>query len=1137
MSSTGSVSPTEVGWHRREASGRLVLVEDVPQGSTSQQEAATGPAAVAAAPSAVIGPDGGPVLSLVVVLERQPPPDEPSVIPLVQSSTLSFDVAVGLSDDDLAALDASSGREHHRLFMSRVDYRLYRSVGDVREPDLATGSAQGTVGRAALSASLDREGTLDVLAALRGAPSAWTVEALVRYARRSGPQKLWFRAAWADIWDALAARAVDGVVDLDTVGHAVRDLLADDRLTVTPDTEPVDPDEVARLVLTQASVVLDRSEPSSWHLRPRPHPAAAFDYMSTLSSRATSTLSLTASLDRILGGSLTGLPLDRYVSLVAPSSRGGVTPVAARRKGRGSRADGQSTGATVLAVNNGRLESLAVFAEPRRVSTAAAVFAASAAGRPALAVERPPALEHLQLDDMRVLLPGDRSESLPVVDDVEAAAWSDRHDRRVRWYAPRTELVRPDPSAQPGESPFLFRFHRTGVTDDSRPALEATITLTVRRTAAPGADRSSVKSLLREVPVQKVTAALEVPFVDRADGSPKYQTLAGTVLPTEDGWSVQIRAVNDWVRICYRALSAAVPDAQPAMLRLDYTFSGYTPVHRGKWHVALQRSTAVLPVVFAARDFDMAEDRTVFDARAMTLHTGAADIVFRREAPGEAREGNGAVGIQPSEGAGVRATAARRAPGAVTRKPKPLDRGRVRAKPSVVALEPQMRPFTPPVFADPVVFAKRSFARRLTVPVQLSCASFGHLYRETTSSGDVPVGCQNALQLGELRYSLFAELPAHRTEHCSVHRLLQQPGRFVVAPTRYGITRHEASEGELAYRPCVVLYAVLDLEVAENNRVQLDVTLQPDLGVDARAELLSELRALDPHPQLLLPTEVDGVRATFDWALPKTGTTVSTTVLAGGLVRVGITCSLPDWLLLRLQLERMSVSGTATFDYPDGSSLRAALTVDLARMLGPWESGPVEAALTGTRAVLTNRTESAVDIGDLICTTPDGRTRVAVARSLEAGESVDVPVPSTVTSVLPAVTVPRGEPVKIEESRSFMDSLETNVIFLNLIALGARKVSRLSIDARIRGLPGEQDTQLTDAVPTAEVRFVLPLATYLTIRVLEYRVTVHHADEDPTVGAWVPWNLAAQGNIIGLAWEQVEPTSGGQTDERRSAEA
>jgi hypothetical protein len=1117
-------------WVRTQAAGAPVLVQaaagpgkETPEGSVR---------AVAAEPLAVVGPEG-PALSVVVVLDRRPTADLGAIAALVRGASLALDVAIGVPDAALAALDVARRARHVRLFADRVDYTLTTTRGSVAGPGgghvLATAAASGPTGRAALVATLDRDDALDVLGALRGQPSRLRVSARVGYAVAGTPVTVRLRASWAEVHDALVRHAAqDGALGSAAVRAAVVDLLADGRLAVSggpPDG--VDPDAVTGVLLAQSVVVLDRADESTWRLRARPDPVFPFDHVLRTTVRRTDRLTMDVGLDRLLAAPLAGLSLDRYVSLVAPQSggSGGLEAVPPRRRSaRGPRGDPGDRPQVRLTRSGGHVASLDALVEPRRLSTPTSVFIASAASRPALVRPAAGAITHLPVDDLRVRPLESRREHLPVVDDPDAPVWRDAVDADTAWYAPRLTFVPPDPATAADRSPFLFRFHRTGVTNDVRPALQGTVVVTVRRVPPPDAAAAADSRKLREVPIDEVSAVLEVPFIDRTDGVLKAQALEGTVRPTADGWTVEVAMINDWLRLAYRALSAADPAAPPAVVRLDYTFAAYSPVFRHHLLFAFQEQTALTRIAFTRADLAVAGPDPVFDATTLAMRGGRTDVSFRRER------------AEPTVSTPVGPVAAARAGGALAVALDPAVRrplsGAVLADRPLVVLHPTVRPrpLPPAVQAEDPQLVRRSIARRVTAPAVAPCATLGAFYRDTTGGADTAVGCRDELQLGELRYTLYSREPRLSTERVGVHRLLQQPGRFLLSPAAYGITRHEADEGDRAYRPCVVLYGVLDPDDPSSSRIVLDATLQPDLAVHELADLEAELAALDPNPVIHLPTEIDGVTAEFTWAIPGSRSTHATVVLPGGLLRVSIETDLADWMLMRLQLQASFFSGSADFRYPDGSSHRSALVLDLTRVLGPWESGPVEAAVAGRTARLRNRVERTVDVARLVCGGSNGRVVVEVGASLARGAELEVEVPDGTTTALPVVSLPRTDPVVIEETRSFIDQIETNVLFISLVDLAARGLDRLGVQAQLRGVPGERTVQLTDSAPTAEARFVLPLTSYLVSRVLVYRITTYGPGTDAVgeSGEWREWDLAREGNVISLSWALVQPAPGEQ---------
>jgi hypothetical protein len=133
-----------------------------------------------------------------------------------------------------------------------------------------------------------------------------------------------------------------------------------------------------------------------------------------------------------------------------------------------------------------------------------------------------------------------------------------------------------------------------------------------------------------------------------------------------------------------------------------------------------------------------------------------------------------------------------------------------------------------------------------------------------------------------------------------------------------------------------------------------------------------------------------------------------------------------------------------------------------------------------------------------------------------------VPVPAGTGEAVPVVSIPGGVPATVEEVRSFIEDIDTNVVFLNLISFENHGLARLEIVARLQGVPGEDKVQLTDEVRVAEAHFVLPLTTYLERHVLEFQVTKQFTAGDPAATAWRTWDLATKGSVVSLNWPDIK---------------
>jgi hypothetical protein len=168
----------------------------------------------------------------------------------------------------------------------------------------------------------------------------------------------------------------------------------------------------------------------------------------------------------------------------------------------------------------------------------------------------------------------------------------------------------------------------------------------------------------------------------------------------------------------------------------------------------------------------------------------------------------------------------------------------------------------------------------------------------------------------------------------------------------------------------------------------------------------------------------------------------------------------------------------------------------------------------GSSARLVNRIESPVDVDGLIVIANDGsRSTIPIERRLEKGEEVGVETGVSGARTLPVYTVPRS-PGSLAEIRSFIEDIAVNAVFINLVDLGALGVTSLKMTCRLRGVDGERELELTEGSPIASADFLLPLTSYLSEPVLEFRTQ--------TASAWRSWNLGTQGSVIGLTRELVD---------------
>lgn len=1045
-------------------------------------------------PRLVHGPMGGPIFSLSLVLSSPPGPDRENVHALIMQGVLSMDVQIGVSPAELDALAVSGEGEFRRLFARRIDYcLLWQESADAPPLVLACEEGGGTEGRAGLSAQLERQQSIEALGALDGMPSRLRLRAEIHYRAPGRPQVVHISGSWAAIHDFLSTyQDAAGRLSEPSLNRLIPRLAEEGLLTITHGDGQAGqlPDEtLVELFMRQAAVVLRREThldggDETWYsLRPRPHESFGLNYSQSVRTSRTETCELFAPLEGIIGGALEGSNWDDYVHLVAEQADNPALVSAIPRRvraDRGRRA-GRGDGNTVkAAVIGNHVTSLSLATRPSTTAVGA------------LSDLPPAALTHLMVDDIRVELPGqDKARSLPTIHDGTAPYWPDRLSRKKFWYAPVFEVNEPEVNADVDSSPFLFSFERVGVTQAGQPALRGEVRFTLRSTMSQNtreALRRDGHEDAQPVDLETLSASLLVPFVDTVDGQVKQHSFEAVVERDGDTLTATVPLLNEWVRLCYGALAVEGFQTSPAQVKVAYTFSGYVVVQEKDLELAFGGKALYTPVLYSAAEVATLRGTTYFDAATLTYVQPHAELRYQRK---------------PTAGS---ARGERRVETVVLARPqlaasRPLVATTTAARPQLT-VAPNIDPLL-----HKIKYAIRTQVRGQTQSFLFPCNRLGRFYQEMRDEVPAAIGCQDALTLGQTRYRQYEEITELRDAAYRVYRSLQQPGHFLIVPTRFCISRRAAGEAD-AFRPLVFLHALLDAEVAANNRVELRATLQPDLSPFKRRALKEQLKAYDPAPVLRYPTDIPTQEVTFNWALdPDIAATAEADTLDAGGPFIGtyFQMDLPSWQLMRRVLDSPGISGSVCFTLADGSELSASLLLKLDYIRGPLASGPLELTAGNGQVRLTNRIERTVDVSDLVRFAGSGvAEQVPVEVSLLPGETHVVTAEG---ELQPVYSYPPGDPLAIDEVRSFVEDIYSNLIFINLLNFANHNLIRLDVEACVQGVEGCHTTQLTEEMPVADIRIVLPLTRYLERHKLEFRVAKIFSDREAEMSDWMQWDL------------------------------
>lgn len=1056
--------------------------------------------------------DGRPVLTLTLLLQRAPSPEEASIHGLIQQGLLSFDVTLAAPPESLPRGDGT----YRPLFAREVELTLEAASGPLPG---ARALSSGVEARAALSMSLGRDETLAVLAALEGGASGLTVRARVTY-RAVGPARTArLEGTWAGVHDFLASRAgPEGRLDLATLRQHFGGMLREGVLSVvSAGGEPLAHEawdsELAALFSSfqglAGAVVLRRESPglepmdpdNTYALRSRPHPLFNVGLWLTLSGDELRSVELAAPLERVLGGALEGLPREAYIHLLSPGPANGhghgLEPVPRRvttsRPSSRSAREPARAAALQLVTSRGFFAPLVqkMRPDPKR-PLPSSLLAGSDVARPVLTPGKDPVWV---VNDGK---PGTGLRSLPVISrsSPRDGPWPDRLRPMTRWVPPRFALVFPTQEQTPDSSPFRFTFLHKQATAKRKRSLRGILRVTLRQMdpllfGLPArsivAPPNPLLNPPKVVPIFNTVASIVLPYVDPKTGRREHKTFLGTTRRRGDKLEVTVHLDDEWARLCYGVLSrGGSPEwKEQATLRLSYSYQAYTPLRDAQARLAVGGKTARIPVAFSSADVPSVITRPVLDATRRSLLLPRSEVRFLPEA----------------HGAGVSALRRRR----------PLRPGPLRVRPELESppeAKPRLRESR---------YLQQTHVREARVLLSFPCTTptYAGLYLEETRA----IGCDDRFLPDALRSEQYERLADLDHEQYTVYSSRQQHSRFLVVPTRYVLTRFAPSDPR-GYRPTLLVYSSVDPDEPRNNQAVILATLEPDLPPYLRRALLARLTEYASEPVIEYPTELWG-QTSYSWAI--SGSLAPDTLMLPECFQVSLTTNLTQ-LRVMLDMIRISgLSGSVRFKLPDGMELQSLLRLHLPSITGPWATGPLEVSMEAGQARLTNRIDRTVSLSELVLYLPSGDTqRVPVESTLAPGESRSVPLPAAPRELYPVYTpLPPSTPAMIEEIRSFAEDIMTNVIFLNQINFSRHGLRSLEVKARIAEVEGTYTASLSHEAPVASVDMVLPLTTFLEQRLLRFQVTKTFDSGSTATTGWLDWNLETQGHIVGLEWELI----------------
>jgi hypothetical protein len=153
---------------------------------------------------------------------------------------------------------------------------------------------------------------------------------------------------------------------------------------------------------------------------------------------------------------------------------------------------------------------------------------------------------------------------------------------------------------------------------------------------------------------------------------------------------------------------------------------------------------------------------------------------------------------------------------------------------------------------------------------------------------------------------------------------------------------------------------------------------------------------------------------------------------------------------------------------------------------------------------------------------PSAGQRVPVERLLPPGAVHEVVLSAGATEAIAVASQPSAGPIELEEIRSFIEDIETNVVFLDLINHAGHGLATVEVEARLKDVPGSTRVHFSGDPPSGAAEFILPLTKYLANRVVQFRVTKSFTASAAQVTPWIDWDLERSGNVVSLTWELVQ---------------
>jgi hypothetical protein len=411
------------------------------------------------------------------------------------------------------------------------------------------------------------------------------------------------------------------------------------------------------------------------------------------------------------------------------------------------------------------------------------------------------------------------------------------------------------------------------------------------------------------------------------------------------------------------------------------------------------------------------------------------------------------------------------------------------------------------------------------------CAEFGQLYVDATDAANPkPVGCEDAIALGQLPQRLYTSIDALSTDDYQVLASVSRPAVYMIVPRRYRVGRAAPGQpGVQAWAPLIRWLQEFDATHDTTLPCRLLANLQPDVSPATLGSVMAALAGQTPNPTLLLPTSFGSGISGFT----VTGWTVTdniTTVLDGDSIRLTADVTYTDAVILNGMLTTAGTEGAlvgnASFNLTDGTSLGPIeLHVDVVQLTGPWPNGPILVTQADAASVaVTNNAESAAAVTQITSILPSGQSQVladGLAVALPAGATVSVPISAVAPAdgqLIAAFVLADESGATIDQERIYIEDLHTTISIINDAHMNQNGITSVDITVWLDGDTQTFKLTMTPDLPLFQFDLVQPIVADRQAQagLLHLTATIHKDGQPDTTSGNFVADLH-QGAIVNLS--------------------